>query len=215
MEEMKALKFLLTTVFIFTISIANAANVIWDCFDSMEINDPYIGQGTSIYYYNNVTPELAFIYQNNAIGLVTSATATGDYCNLGYPVAYWVLANAGDILISKEDYLSKELLYNNGYPNMPERIDGATITTLPSKTYYFAILGDNYGESDWYAWVEIYADTSGLSVVNSAFSFDTPLIVGGGAVPEPSSGMLLIIGATLLCLKRKAIYQSYRSLTNP
>jgi hypothetical protein len=111
MEEMKALKFLLTTVFIFTISIANAANVIWDCFDSMEINDSSFGQGISIYYYNNVTPELAFIYQKNAVGRVTSATATGDYCNLGYPVAYWVLANAGDILISKEDYLSKDLLY--------------------------------------------------------------------------------------------------------
>jgi hypothetical protein len=107
--------------------------------------------------------------------------------------------------ISKEDYLSKDLLYNHGYAGLPESTDGKTIKTLPSNTYYFAILGDNYGNGNWHAWVEVSTDSSGLHVVNSAFSFDTPLIVGGGAIPEPSSGILLMIGATLLCLRRKTI----------
>ena len=75
----------------------------------MEFNVSSIGSGVSIYFYDNVTPELAFIYEQNKRGNIISATATGDYCNLGYPISYWVIANAGDILISKEDFLSKEI----------------------------------------------------------------------------------------------------------
>lgn len=182
-----------------------ASSVLWNCFVAEDASDRIGAPGVSIHHYGDVTPEILFTYSYNLAGKVTSATSTGEGCNLGWPTAYWVLANAGDILTTKADYQAKEILYNYGYPGITTSTEGTTLSISANKeTYYFAILGDNYMAGDWYGWVEVSADSSGLTVVNSALSYDKPLIVGGGVVPEPSSGLLFITGVLILSLRRKS-----------
>ena len=59
-----------------------------------------------------------------------------------------------------------------------------------------------------YGWVSIGVDDDGSPyLVHSAIDLDGgPMIVGGGAweggIPEPSGGMLLLIGAAVLGLRR-------------
>ena len=43
-----------------------------------------------------------------------------------------------------------------------------------------------------------------LVIASSAIDLDGgPMIVGGGAIPEPSSGVLLLLGTIILALRRK------------
>ena len=53
-------------------------------------------------------------------------------------------------------------------------------------------------------WIELACDEEGvLSIAHSAIDLDgDELIVGGGAVPEPSSGLLCLVGLLVLALRR-------------
>ena len=55
-----------------------------------------------------------------------------------------------------------------------------------------------------YGWVEFGFDNhEGLIVVNGALDMDGgPMIVGSGAIPEPSSALLLLLGFAGLALRR-------------
>ena len=56
-----------------------------------------------------------------------------------------------------------------------------------------------------YGWVEISASGDAPTVLSSAWDIDGgAMIVGGGAVPEPTSGLLLLIGMAGLALRRKS-----------
>ena len=56
-----------------------------------------------------------------------------------------------------------------------------------------------------YGWVELGLNENGdLVALSSAWDQDgNPLVVGLGATPEPSSGLLLLVGGALLALRRK------------
>ena len=57
----------------------------------------------------------------------------------------------------------------------------------------------------FYGWVEYRIDDKGnLEILASAIDIDgDPVIVGGGAIPEPSAGMLLLIGLSGIALCRR------------
>ena len=56
-----------------------------------------------------------------------------------------------------------------------------------------------------YGWVEISASGDAPTVLSSAWDTDGgPMIVGAGAVPEPTSGLLLLLGIAGLALRRKS-----------
>ena len=64
---------------------------------------------------------------------------------------------------------------------------------------------DIHTQYNVYGWVEFgYDDSNGLIAVSGALDLDGgPMIVGGGSIPEPSSGLLLLLGAAGLALRRR------------
>lgn len=66
-------------------------------------------------------------------------------------------------------------------------------------------LGEEY-ESPIYGWIELNLSDDGiLAVGHSAWDLEGgAMLVGGGAVPEPSGGLLLAIGMLTLLLRRAA-----------
>lgn len=57
----------------------------------------------------------------------------------------------------------------------------------------------------YYGWAEYVVDETGtFKILNSAIDFDGgAMIVGAGAVPEPTGGLLLLLGVAALVLRRK------------
>lgn len=79
------------------------------------------------------------------------------------------------------------------------------------QTYYLALLGELIDDGYYWGWVELTGNRkNGLSLVSSAVSADGPLIVGGGlahgSIPEPTGGLLFLLGASVLCLCRNGCF---------
>ena len=57
----------------------------------------------------------------------------------------------------------------------------------------------------WYGWVNLAVNADGaLDVIGSDVAvYGDPLTVGGGTTPEPSSGLLLLLGTAMLAVRRK------------
>lgn len=79
---------------------------------------------------------------------------------------------------------------------------------------YFAIVVDkdinmlpdgSFTASQVYGWVELSVDPDGNLIYHgSAVDLDGgAMYVGGGAVPEPTGGLLLVAGLAALCLRRR------------
>lgn len=62
----------------------------------------------------------------------------------------------------------------------------------------------SFYSSPVYGWAGLMVADGEVHVLGSAFDLDGGgMIVGGGAIPEPSSATLLLVGLAGLCLKRK------------
>lgn len=196
---------------------SEAASVIWNAFDSYTHEPEVYSGGTyeqkeclNIYYYGRATPEVCLAYDKSRTGRYLSATAIWDYVNVGNPCAIWVLASAGDLLTSIQDFQSHQLIFDCLTDFDFETSSTGTISlSNQTQSYYLAIIGDaghDYGtKNPYWGWVELEGNRAeGLSIVASALSFDAPLIVGGGfaAIPEPTSGLLLLIGSAMLLIRR-------------
>ena len=57
----------------------------------------------------------------------------------------------------------------------------------------------------YYGWAEYMVDENGqFKILQSAIDFDGgPMIIVGGAIPEPTSGVLLLLGIAGLALRRR------------
>lgn len=88
---------------------------------------------------------------------------------------------------------------------------GAPISVKSNSDFYLMFacngLDEHLEVSDTvYGWVGYHIDQRGqITVLSSAWDLDGgPMIVGGGsATPEPSGGLLLVLGAAALALRRK------------
>jgi hypothetical protein len=80
-----------------------------------------------------------------------------------------------------------------------------------SENIYLAFIADYARfETPRYGWVELGLDGDGLlKVYSSAWDIDGDAIVVG-AIPEPTSGMFLIFGLTVLGLRRRNINRGMR-----
>ena len=203
-----------------------ASTVLWNVFESYSssaifYDGPSDHQGTvkptfNVYYYYNDfgTPEIGFAYET--IGtqnkLYSSANASWNIVNVGHPNALWVLASAGDVLESLADYQAKEVIFNclSEWDFSSDKT-GTISLSAQTQTYYLALLGELIDDGYYWGWVELTGNRkNGLSLVSSAVSADGPLIVGGGlahgSIPEPTGGLLSLLGASVLCLCRNGCF---------
>ena len=198
---------------------AFSASVMWNVFTSGEVT--VLGEkskGITISAsYKESTPEIGILYLTDAAGSIIGINGKGDQ-NIGWNAAIWVDAMEGDILsksyfeclhsVLSDSYSHHELYGDRLSPNATS--DSIDVTN-PS-TVYLALLGNDmqiadpsnmsFEFVDYYGWIELSVSGTEVTLVSSAIS-DSPLIVGGGLIPEPSGGLLLILGVAMLALKRK------------
>lgn len=129
--------------------------------------------------------------------------------------SYWSVGTRGDVITA--DYVRNGTLFYDGWngANNGERYGDAAMI-VGSKLFYLAFIAPTYdGSGDTlYGWVELLNEDGELQLYSSAFS-NTPLYVGGGAVPvadvpEPSTAILLLLGASCLALRRKYLFSKRR-----
>ena len=160
------------------------------------------------------------------VGVAVEPTAT-DIFNVtfytdssmgGYHQA-WTVAQVGNVV----NYDTTHNLDASQYlvhidPTSPDdnTTGPSTLTMERNSAIYLAFTSnEQYGDppnSVYYGWVQIGIDTDGnLVALNSACDFDHgPMVVGGGAwtggIPEPSGGILFLLGVAVLGLRRRTIH---------
>ena len=214
---MKTIRTIALLALSFAAVCGEAGEVLWNTFEgqdtfSYDFSDPFSAKPIPAYSVHSYgpfgTPEVVFAYTTtDGLNRPTSFTPSGD-CNLGAPMAYWVLASAGEILNDLSDFQSHELVFECHCDGIHEDRVGGSHPLYPwTDTYYLALIGGENFDSYW-GWVELEGDTeNGLRVVSSAITKVGPLIVGGGlaydSIPEPTSGFLLLLGSAMLALRRR------------
>jgi len=141
----------------------------------------------------------------NSMGDFTYATlyATDEYGKTPGTAITSVFANG----VTVENYTSQ-----TGTEVSPVLTD---LGSYGSSSYYFYVEVANYAGGAWetqslnaqYPWS--YNDLVSKGYISTGSGIGTPsalaagLALNGGAVPEPTSGMLLLIGGSLLALRRR------------
>ena len=184
-DEMKKIAFVLV-VTVFAVLPAAGATVIWDAFEQA---------GNDFYYYGGPTPEINFSVETFH-PLYIFATADGEI-NAANPRACWVVAEGGDTV--DESYISTGHLVLDAYYTDASKIEYHTMSAAKGSTFYLALIVD---DADYYGWLAIDVDSEGgLHLAHSALSTEPGIVVG--AIPEPSSAMLLLLGFAGLALRRQ------------
>lgn len=150
------------------------------------------------------------VYANTSVGMAT--TKSGSSLTIAESGTYlasfsaWTVAVAGEVVNADMLQDIDRLFY---------RCDGIQASNpfdvnYAEDTFYMAfetLVWDNeefYGPGKVeYGWVHLAVANGKLSVVDSAMGLEgQSMIVGSGAVPEPSSGLILLLGMTVLALRR-------------
>ena len=207
------------------LSGVDAAEVRWDLFSSRESN--YQEPGIQLYYYghgtgvNNIQPEIGIIYEYVG-GNFTSINGLGP-SNVGINEAIWIDAQYGDVLA--DDYFASRFASGDRLYVETGFYDSYWVPTTPysrmvtsGENIYIAFAGKAHRGYDdmipFYGWLELLVKDAELSLVTSALTYSPGLIVGTGdfgAIPEPSSGCLSILGIVFLALRRRRINFAKRS----
>ena len=171
---------------VFTGMPVSGATVIWDAFEQ---------SGNDFYYYGGPTPEINFSIETSH-PLYIFATADGEI-NVANPRARWVVAEGGDTV--DDNYISTGHLVLDAYYTDASKIEYHTMSAAKGSTFYLALIVD---DADYYGWLAIDVDSGGgLHLAHSALSTEPGIVVG--AIPEPSSWVLLLLGFAGLALRRK------------
>ena len=222
------MKPIMAALFCLAICEANAVEVRWDCFQIQPMAEE-IGVGCYYYDLGHSSPEVGLRYFYNSTGnRLVKIDGKGVNINVGWNTAIWVLAMEGDIL-SREYFSQPHVVFRDGYnPTIdspstlpqPDHIAinsiGDSVNVETGDRFYLALIGYWYEDVDpyaepwpvqdvayFYGWVELRAAKTELNILGSAFSY-SPLIVGGGlAIPEPSGGVLVLLGVAALFLRRR------------
>ena len=185
-EEMKKIVSVLV-IGVFIGLPAVGATVIWDAFEQ---------SGNDFYYYGGPTPEINFTVEVYPAVIVAKHEGPLNAAN---PRAYWVQANVGDTV--NDDYLFSDIgrLILDAYYTDPTEISSYLVAAEKDTTFYLALIVD---DADYYGWLAIDVDSGGgLHLAHSALSTEPGIVVG--AIPEPSSWVLLLLGFAGLALRRK------------
>ena len=171
----------------------SAATVEWNVFAVRQDQD--LGACSIYYYGGDKTPEIGFRVQGDSL------VADSAMINCGCSVALWALGIFDDVIT--EEYVRNCQMVGDVYFSDLGEITLSDMLFVEGEEYYLVLAGK--GCDVYYtSWVNFAVEDGAISIIGSAVS-DGSLYVGGGAVtiPEPSGGLLLILGVAMLALKRK------------
>ena len=215
---MKLITFVVLTMSMLT---SHAANVHWATLTVEDWGDSYCvfeyGSGIPYFYVSIFHDALADRYTLSfkppeAPLLVGSAN---PYRPNMYVYENMVFAKEGDIVSSATTRFLDDSKYAVHYGIDDNRYFFGEISDVVPLTYIYLsyICSDDpvgYKENQhyYYGWVGLAVDNEGTLYPYGAVDYDGgPMIVGGGAwegnIPEPSSGILLLLGAAALGLRRR------------
>ena len=194
-------------------SLTWCAEVNWNVFGIHDYDDFIDGEdGWSIYAASpNRSPEAGFAYTEKKRQTRLLAF-TGNYSNCGNNVTFWALA-AVDTVINYDWMQSATPLLDMGLSDYRE----GELTLRNDESVYIAMIGRDLGDPDGYytGWVQIQNNRGEIEIVSSALA-DAALSVGTGIThgfagptptlptPEPTSGMLMVVGVAILSLVRRS-----------
>ena len=204
----------------------HAATVVWDQIQVVDAGGgvtvvaegPRYDATTGNYEWGDL-PENIY----GSVGLTVSGRTitTSTYFWYETAPAKWIVATCGDIIMdSTIGHLGDDAyLQKTPMDFLPGGVSGS-LSVYPTKSvelqsldedkrFYLAFaMQDELGvDPTWYyGWVQLEIAGSSLSLVHSAIDIDgDPIRVGymPGAIPEPSTGMLFLLGAAALGLRRR------------
>lgn len=173
------------------------ASVAWDLFSC----DKFAENMYSVYWYGEgenskgetwmATPEVVVDVSFNH----HQATLTGVNGNVGGNDSIWLHAIADEV-VSMETFSSASAVFFEA----GSRFAGDySVVIGMGETEYFAI--KSYGAVGW---VELLNTGDEIKIASSMLDFDGgPVVVGGDAIPEPSTAWLLMFGCAGLALRRR------------
>ena len=178
---------LLLLIAFMTVSDLFGATVIWDAFEQF---------GNNFYYYGGPTPEIGFSVMEADVYYIV-ATADGQI-NAANPRAYWVRAEKGDVV--NDGFLHSGEMVLDAYYSDRTEIEHGSVTAMKDSTFYLALIVD---DADYYGWLAIDVDKDGMLTLSHSVLSDTEGILVVGAIPEPSSAVLMLVGLAWLALRRR------------
>ena len=121
---------------------------------------------------------------------------------------WWALALYGDI-VGEATFASHqpiELFYYNDSPD-----SGGTLVETPDDFYMVfkvsqVLLGEYAYEEGmtWYGWAHVSVDASlEMTLLGAGINLDGGAVIVGAGIPEPSGGMLMLLGVAVLALRRR------------
>ena len=195
-----------------SILVCHATNVHWATLTVEDWGDSYcvFDNYGVVYFYVSITSDTV------ANRFTISFQSSNEY-------AYWptfeniVVSREGEVVNASTTRHLDDNRYVVHYGIDDNRYFFGEISDVaPSSDIYLSYIctyeSSWYGENRYYyyGWVDIYLDSDGQVNAWGAFDKDGgPMIVGGGAweggIPEPSSGILFLLGAAVLGLRRRTI----------
>ena len=214
----KVLQFVVAS-YVFSLC-AFGTDVQWPLFDTPS------GNGTQTIHPYRVLGS----YFVAEINLQSTALASGGFEISEGGGAYamefignWSAASAGDIVSESTTRHKDSYFYHSTLDDSPpDSCYGTDYTPYsifvePDSSFYLMFAHESpasafgLGPSEYvYGWIEVGVDSAGnLTLLDSAADLDGgPMIVGGGAytgaTPEPTAGVLLLLGAAALGLRRRS-----------
>lgn len=201
----------LLLLIVLQLTCTNAASVQWDWAHCERFvgNSWVLGasnDGDAVVYDSSLMIRAAIMGGGGSL----SSSQFGD---MG--TATWILSAFGDVVSAEAFNDASNVFYSQQFgKGSVQRSVGVNV----EEAIYLSVKVEGY---DWdryfaedeyvltgdvrYGWVALCADQAGnLSMLSSAIDLDGDgIIVGGGSIPEPSSGVLMLLGLASLGLKRK------------
>lgn len=190
-----------------------SANVIWGTYgeDSFIYPTP-TSSAVKDWFWGTEESYLHFFF-TQSIGDDSYSMTSADFAYGHHSImAIMYNAEAGDLIDGGVG--SRNELFWDFYGDSGQTLVGKTITIDKDKTFYLGIVlvDVTYDEGPRYGWVEFGLDGDKIIPVASALDLDgSSIYVGSGAIPEPRSAMLLLLGLAGVSLKRKRIAARARS----
>lgn len=213
------MKILISIFAVLTATILHGTSIEWGILEyepttysnTILIRSTRIGDGIDIsFYFSNDGDTIGFSRNNDRQG---SAADIQTYAS-----GAWLNSQKGDIVTFESMLWQNKYLIEETFGSIYNFSSKMFADYDPNTNQYLKfIVQDRFEVADYLngrggdpatcytGWAEYIIDDAGtIKILNSAIDFDGgPMIVG--AIPEPTSGLLLILGLTALALRRKPI----------